>query len=94
MTKAFSGGPSYDFTLGRKYAKLWRDAHENFAENPALAKTMDLYNNNVGQNVVTKSTYSTAQLITACMNKVTKGQCKRYNSAGNALIKTDGKGRI
>lgn len=56
------------------YAKMWADAHEAGNEE-TLPCTMDLHNNNVGRNAVTRRS-SSAELQRIIRNKVDSGACK------------------
>ena len=75
MTNSFASSELiYNVSNGRMYAKMWADAHE--ADNQGtLACQMDLHNNSVGRNAVTRLS-STNELQSIIRNKVDSGACK------------------
>lgn len=75
MTNSFASSEIiYNISNGRMYAKMWADAHEVGNEG-TLAYTMDLHNNSVGRNAVTKLS-SSNELQSIIRNKVDSGACK------------------
>lgn len=75
MTNSFASSELiYNVSNGRMYAKMWADAHE--ADNQGtLACQMDLHNNSVGRNAVTRLS-STNELQSIIRNKVDSVACK------------------
>lgn len=79
-------GSSFNLTNGKANAKRWADAHETGAKNqPALEKSMDLHNNNIGRSLVSKK-MSSKTLELESLKKVNNGSCRRIS--GKSLVKT------
>lgn len=89
LTKEFSIYGS-NLPHGRSVAKIWTDAHEDFPNNPAMEKSMDLYNNDVGRNLLTTEMHSNDLISSACSKKVRDGRGLRY--VGGILKATNGDG--
>ncbi len=91
LATMLGSGVFFNPNYGKAHAKKWTDAHEFGATNqPALERKMDLHNNKVGLNIVTKK-MSSRTLERAALKKVKDGACKRISKG--KLVKTTGGNR-